>query len=158
MYKNILVAIDESHTSDLALKEAVKYAKEHPDSILRIVHVVDEFNIYFDSTEFTPVELEQAIKRAGVKLLKKIESKLQKQQVSNFETKLLEIKKVGGHIYHEIADEAKEWPADLIIVGTHGRRGFSHFFLGSVAEGVSRIAPVPVLLIRLKPTTEKSNK
>ena len=47
-----------------------------------------------------------------------------------------------------IAAEAKAWPADLIVIGTHGRRGVDHLLMGSVAEGVVRISPVPVLLIR----------
>jgi len=45
-------------------------------------------------------------------------------------------------------EEAKEWPADLLVIGTHGRRGFSHFLLGSVAENIIRIATTPVLLVR----------
>jgi universal stress protein A len=49
----------------------------------------------------------------------------------------------------EIAAVAQEWPADLIIIGTHGRGGVGHFFLGSVAEGVLRHAPCPVLTVRL---------
>ena len=47
-----------------------------------------------------------------------------------------------------VVAEAKRWPADLIVAGTHGRRGLSHLFLGSVAEGIIRISTVPVLLIR----------
>ena len=47
-----------------------------------------------------------------------------------------------------IVEEAAAWGADLIVIGTHGRRGFEHLVLGSVAEGVVRRATVPVLLIR----------
>lgn len=47
-----------------------------------------------------------------------------------------------------IAAEADAWPADLIVIGTHGRRGLSHLLLGSIAEGVARVATKPVLLIR----------
>ncbi|KTD42196.1 universal stress protein [Legionella parisiensis] len=50
----------------------------------------------------------------------------------------------------KIIEAAKNWPADLIVVGTHGRRGYQHLLLGSVAEGVIRNAPMPVLLIRGK--------
>ena len=55
---------------------------------------------------------------------------------------------LNGRIADTIVKEAKAWPAGLIVVGTHGRRGLSHLFLGSVAEGVMRTAPAPVLLIR----------
>ena len=47
-----------------------------------------------------------------------------------------------------IVEEAKAWPADLIVIGTHGRRGVNRWMLGSDAEQVVRIAPVPVLLVR----------
>jgi nucleotide-binding universal stress UspA family protein len=150
MYKNVLVAFDESDTSSLALKEAISYIKEHPQSFLRIIHVVDEFVTYLDTQPITPVELQEAIKKAGVALLQKVDLKLRSENISNYDTKLLEIDKLSDRISQKIVDEAKLWPADLIIIGTHGRRGFNHFFLGSVAEGVSRIASVPVLLIRGK--------
>ena len=47
-----------------------------------------------------------------------------------------------------IAKEARRWEADLIVMGTHGRIGVARLVLGSVAEGVVHIAPVPVLLVR----------
>jgi nucleotide-binding universal stress UspA family protein len=47
-----------------------------------------------------------------------------------------------------IVDEAKKWRADLIVMGTHGRRGMTRMLLGSDAEGVLRNTPVPVLLVR----------
>jgi len=48
-----------------------------------------------------------------------------------------------------IADEADAWPADLVVAGTHGRTGVQRLLLGSVAEGIARVSPVPVLLIPL---------
>jgi nucleotide-binding universal stress UspA family protein len=50
-------------------------------------------------------------------------------------------------------DEARRWGADLIVVGTHGRRGLDRLLLGSVAEGISRTSPVSVLLVR-EPSAE----
>jgi nucleotide-binding universal stress UspA family protein len=47
-----------------------------------------------------------------------------------------------------IVEKAKEWPADLIVMGTHGRRGLSRLVLGSDAEWVLRSTPVPVLMVR----------
>ncbi len=51
-------------------------------------------------------------------------------------------------IYDLIDEEANRWPADLIVIGTHGRRGIRRLFLGSVAEGLARISHRPILLIR----------
>jgi nucleotide-binding universal stress UspA family protein len=50
----------------------------------------------------------------------------------------------------EIVKAAREWPADLIVIGSHGRQGVSRMLLGSVAEAVTRHAPCPVLVIRAK--------
>ena len=62
------------------------------------------------------------------------------------ETALLEAS--GERIASVIEGEARHWQADLIVIGTHGRSGLSRLLLGSVAEGVARSAPVPVLLVR----------
>lgn len=148
MYKNILVAVDESNTSALALKEAIRLHLLFPNSALKIIHIVDEYVTNYDTVYFTPADLQKAIKNAGILLLKDIEIKLQAEHVPNFETKLIEISSITKKPYQTITEEAKAWPADLIIMGTHGRRGFSHLFLGSVAEGVVRTATVPLLLIR----------
>jgi universal stress protein A len=53
-----------------------------------------------------------------------------------------------GSPAEEIVDAAKEWTADLICLGTHGRTGLSHLLLGSVAERVVRLSPCPVLTCR----------
>ena len=47
-----------------------------------------------------------------------------------------------------MAEQARQWPADLIVIGTHGRRGVGRMLLGSDAEQIVRTAPVPVLLVR----------
>jgi nucleotide-binding universal stress UspA family protein len=54
----------------------------------------------------------------------------------------------GRHASDVILEEARKWHADLIVMGTHGRRGFSRLLLGSDAERVLRDTPVPLLLIR----------
>jgi nucleotide-binding universal stress UspA family protein len=51
----------------------------------------------------------------------------------------------------EIVKQAKEWLADLIVMGTHGRRGLERLAMGSDAELVLRLSPVPVLLVRDRP-------
>jgi nucleotide-binding universal stress UspA family protein len=50
--------------------------------------------------------------------------------------------------FNTIAQLARDWNADLLVVGTHGRRGVSRLLLGSVAEGMVRVAPCPLLLVR----------
>jgi nucleotide-binding universal stress UspA family protein len=153
MYKNILVAVDQTETSTLALNEALRFHKAFPESFLRIITVVDENITNYETISFQSSELQNAIKNEGLALLKKIESNLQAQNISNFEIKLIELSQVNKSLHNKISEEAELWPADLIIMGTHGRQGLSHLFLGSVAEGVIRDTSIPLLLIRGKATS-----
>ena len=146
MYKRVLVAVDGSSTSTLALREAIKLAKEQ-QSIVRLVHVVDLSTTYMDvETPWPRDEIQRAYREEGRKILKKAETAARRAGIQ-FDSKLLEVD-YGGRITEAISDQAERWPADLIVIGTHGRRGVSHLLLGSVAEGVVRVATKPVLLIR----------
>ncbi len=146
MYNRILVAVDGSETSNLALKEAIKLAKDQR-AILRLVHVVDLTLIYIDlGAPFAP-EYEKALRAAGEKVMG-ICSAIVRDAGVEFDAATIAIDVIGQHIYEAIEDEAKRWQADLIVIGTHGRRGIRRALLGSVAEGVTRSASKPVLLIR----------
>jgi len=146
MYQRILVTADGSSTSDLAVHEAAKLAKAQ-GATLRLIHVAD--SVALDAyREFAPPQgLGEAARRAGAKILENAQTLARKHGIEA-EAKLLEISTFAQHIPEMIADEAKTWPADLIVIGTHGRRGVRHLLLGSVAEGVVRCAAAPVLLIR----------
>ena len=145
LFRRIVVAVDGSNTSNLALREAIELAKDQ-QSELRIVFVVDVFAL----TAETPVQLTQyevAERKAGDLALKRAAALARKAGIEA-ETVLLEVQTLRDRIADEISRNAKKWRADLIVIGSHGRRGLSRLFLGSVAESLARIAPVPVLLIR----------
>ena len=146
MYRNILVTVDGSHTSEIALREAAKLAKE-ADGKLRIVHVVETVNFNVDSQFPDPKEIWDAMRKSGETILARAQAAAREAGVDG-EARLLEIDTLGRRVPEMIAEEAQTWPADLIVIGTHGRKGISHLFLGSVAEGVVRVATKPVLLIR----------
>ena len=151
MYERILVAIDGSNTSNLALAEAISLAKIHHAS-LRLVHVIDPIMTYTVgwSPRMVPVdfvECEKAVKAAGEKVIADCSATVREAGV-RCEAALLAIEKPGQRICDLIEEEVNRWPADLIVIGTHGRRGIRRFFLGSVAEDLTRIASKPVLLIR----------
>jgi len=139
MYKHILAPVDGSETSNLALIEAIRLAKDQQGA-LRLIHVVDE-------TAFPIVEYGRDLRHASEKLLADCAARVRDFGVS-FDTKRLSINSLTRRVCDEINDEAKSWPADLIVIGTHGRRGFDRFWLGSVAESVIRTATKPVLIIR----------
>ncbi len=147
MFKRILVAVDGSHTAELALQEAVKLAKELRAQ-LRIVQVVDEVSLNWpEGGDFAAVR--ETFRKSSRKILEKADAEMRKAGVTA-ETKMLEIETFGHRVADMIAVEAEAWPADLIVIGTHGRRGVNRLLLGSVAEGVARVASKPVLLIRGK--------
>lgn len=148
MYQNILVAVDGSHTSEIALQEAVKLAKEL-NGRLRIVHAVDTVNLNRGAEFPNPGEILDIMVKSGEEILRKAEGVAREAGIQA-ETRLIEIDTLGRRIQEAIAEDAENWPADVIVIGTHGRRGISHLFLGSVAEGVVRVATKPVLLIRGK--------
>lgn len=146
MYKRILVAVDGSETSSLALKEAIKLAKNQ-HAALRLIHVVDLTLIYTDLGAPFAIEYQKAIQAAGEKVITACSAVVRDAGIG-VDAATIAIDMMGQHIYEVIEDEAKRWQADLIVIGTHGRRGIRRFLLGSVAEGVARVASKPVLLIR----------
>lgn len=148
MFKRILVAVDGSGAANQALQEAIKLAKEM-QAQLRIVHVIDTVNINLD-TEFPyPGEFSDASVRSGEEVLRKAENVASGAGMA-VESHLVKIDTLGQRIPEKIAEDAEAWSADLIVICTHGRRGLNRLFLGSVAEGVVRVATKPVLLIRGK--------
>lgn len=143
MYQRILIPIDGSATSSCALKEAIKLAQEH-SAQLALVNVYEDILYWIDESYINYEELQETIRVNAEKLLAKGQAEVIQVGLP-IETKLLEAK--NDRIEKVIIGEADRWHADLIVIGTHGRSGFSRLMLGSVAEGVARLASVPVLLI-----------
>lgn len=145
LFKRIVLAIDGSSTSRLALREAIKLAKDQ-QARLRILFVVDVVTLAAESP-YQLIEFEDSVRRAGDKVLKQAASAARKAGIEA-ETIRLEVESLQDRIADEIVRNAEAWRANLIVIGTHGRRGLSRMFIGSVAESLIRIAPAPVLLIR----------
>lgn len=144
MYQHILIPVDGSPTSDRALQEALAFARQH-NVQLQLLHVMEEIHFVDIESSINYAELQESIRNSGAKVLAQAQVMVQ-QAGMTAETKLLEAG--GERVANVIVAEAERWPADLIVIGTHGRTGFSRLLFGSVAEGVVRMAPVPVLLIR----------
>ena len=147
MYKKILVPVDGSHTSKLGLNEAIRLAKHHK-ARLRLIHVVDVFIVTpaLESGRYV-VDIQKSFREYGRRILKKAEALARKHGLSA-DSVMFEI--VGGHAAEIIVAQAKKWRAEIIVLGTHGRRGVGRLVMGSDAEQVVRTSPVPVLLVRSK--------
>jgi len=150
MYNKILVPMDGSDTARRGLDEAIALAKTL-GSRIRLVHVVNEMPLI--SPEVTGATFDRVfdqLRDYGASLLKTAERLVRDAGIEG-DAKLVET--VTSPAGEFIVREAKEWPADLIVCGTHGRRGIRRIVLGSDAEYVVRQSPVPVLLVRAREST-----
>ena len=148
MYDRILVAIDGSSTSLRGLDEALRLAKTTGGRLL-LVHVVNELVVVGDYAPASYYEsFIESMRESGMKVLADAAARVRRADVP-CEQKLIET--LGGRAADEIVGEAKRWPADLIVLGTHGRRGLKRLAMGSDSELVLRLAPVPVLMVRDEP-------
>ena len=149
IYRKILVPIDGSATSRRGLDAALLLAKQN-NARIRLLHAVGIFIATPALTRTRPAkDIATTLHKAGKALLDKAAALASKHRVVA-DTTLLDIG--AGHAADAIVAQAKKWRADLIVIGTHGRRGFDRLALGSDAEKVVRTSRVPVLTIRSRKT------
>jgi nucleotide-binding universal stress UspA family protein len=141
MYKRILVAVDGSATSKLGLEEAIRQRRPAANSCCSTWSMSSLPRTTGPNYDRIVVSL----RKAGVKTIEDAAAIVRHANVP-FEPKLVE--SLGARPADAIVKEAKEWRADLIALGTHGRRGLKRLALGSDAEPVLRLSSVPVLMIR----------
>jgi len=146
MYTRILVPFDGSPTSTAGLDEAIRLAVL-TGAQLRLLFLVDDMTVYAGFAPYGAYvnDIVPGLREAGKELLAKGRDRAVAAGVA---TDVTMFEGLGTRLADVIAQQAREWPADLIVLGTHGRRGVNRLFLGSDAEQVLRLAPVPVLLVR----------
>jgi nucleotide-binding universal stress UspA family protein len=145
MYKTILVAVDGSATSTAGLNEAITLATDQ-DATLYPLHVVEKFvPVQAPEVPLYVGELWEALRDSGKKILAGAVKICEEHGVR---TRPVLVETIGHTVADAILEQAKKTHADLIVLGTHGRRGISRLVMGSDAEGVIRAATVPVLLVR----------
>lgn len=145
MYKKILVAVDGSHTSALGLKEAIRLAKDQSARVV-LLHVIDELAVTrYPEVVYYAGDIIGSLQEAGARILSKAEAQVRR---SGLRPQTLRIDSRSRTVAEVIVAQARKLKADVIVIGTHGRRGLSHLLLGSDAESVVRAAPIPVLLVR----------
>ena len=145
MYQRILVAIDGSPVADKALADAIMLAREGGGRLM-ILHVSEPPLPITGEGQWVMMDLPRDVfLRLGEEMLAKAAEKARTENVTA-ETRNVEA--MGGRVARVIAEAAMEWQADLVVAGSHGRRGIDRLLLGSVAEGLVRMAEVPVLLVR----------
>jgi nucleotide-binding universal stress UspA family protein len=151
MYKRILAPIDGSDAAQRGLQEAIAIAFDQRAS-LTLLYVIDASMTSVDPSTFLAYdELLGALRTTGASVLAK-GTQLAKERGVSVSSKVIETP--DRRVAPAIVDEAGKSDCDLIVMGTHGRRGLSHLVLGSDAEVVIKTSPVPVLLVR--PTPERT--
>jgi nucleotide-binding universal stress UspA family protein len=144
MYKRILVPVDGSETSKRGLEHATQLATAW-QAKLELVHVVNEIVLTGGLAPTYPYDpLIDVLRDEGKKILQEACAYVRAQGLEP-ETQLVEA--IGGRAARVIVDEARRWLADLIVMGTHGRRGVARLALGSDAELVLRHSSIPVLVV-----------
>jgi nucleotide-binding universal stress UspA family protein len=148
MFNKILVPIDGSAPSKAGLERAIALAKSQR-ARLRLVHVVDDNAVLRGGIEpsINVGELLDILEKDGRKLLESAETAARKRGVKT-DTVMREAH--IGRVADEIVREAARSRADLIVMGTHGRRGLGRLVMGSDAESVLRESRVPVLLVKAR--------
>ncbi len=137
--RNILVPVDGSPPAIAALEHAVALAQDCASTTIDVLHVdaPDEFEVG-SMSPLAPSAREDVKKAMDAAV----------QQASEMLGDRIARKYVSGDPIRRILEVASEGDYQLIVMGTHGRVGRLHVILGSVAEGVIRAAPCPVLTVR----------
>lgn len=145
MYQNILVATDGSEAANLALREAIDLARGLGGRI-RLVHVVNKTPWIVSSEMPSAIEdLVTHLRSTGESIVHEAK---RTARAAGLEVDSRIIEAFGEHAGEIVVAEAQDWPAHLIVCGTHGRRGVRRLLMGSDAEYIVRHAPVPVLIVR----------
>lgn len=137
-YRNIILAYDDSRFSRAALVEALHWAEKH-DSKITIVHAV-----FFDSEEFSisPGRIDERVQRGRDACERAVE-----EYSGDFDVEVNYMIR-QGEPHEVITTVADEMGADLIVMGTHGRKGIRKMFMGSVTAAVVSEAPCDVLVVK----------
>ena len=142
MYQRILVPVDGSGTSRRGLQEAIRLGKL-TGARLKLVHLAEQ--VPYETV--LAADMIPILREAGEKVLRDSRTQVEAAGLP-VEIRLMESN--SQRLAEVVRAEAHAWAADLIVLGTHGRRGLNRMFLGSDAEQVVRLSEVPVLLVRGK--------
>lgn len=141
---NVLLAIDDSEFSQAALNGVIAHVPKQ-GTVVCVLHVVEP--MWYAGTEsLEAIEHWDAVHAAAVQRGKELVARAEKVlRTAGFEVSSLVAE---GDPREMIVDQAAKQRADLIVLGSHGRRGWRRMVLGSVSEAVARYAPCSVTIVR----------
>lgn len=148
MYTRIMVAIDDSFATSKVLDAAIEMARKF-GARLAICHALDE--TIFAQRE-AAIMLSSSVGQVESRLrdsaLVFVDAAVKVARAAGIEVEIRLVESEQEHVAEMLANAAAEWQAELLLVGTHGRRGVDRFFVGSVAEQLVRKARTSLLLVR----------
>lgn len=145
MYKRILVAVDGSNIANQALEHAIQLAGVI-GAYVYAVYVIEYPSALYTSEVFDVEPFHMAMVDEATSVLEKAKARLKQANLSG-EVKMIDTGNVGKSIAAALEDAVEASDIDLVIMGTHGRRGIQRLMLGSVAEAFVRCSTVPVMLV-----------
>ena len=155
MFKSILVPLDGSEPSQDGLQQAIDIARGDK-ATLHLLHVIDSFPVMFELSSQTSFEtMKQQLRSWSEGMLETARRKAAEQGV-NAQVIVREL--VTGRVSDTIVDVARDAACDLVVMGTHGRRGLRRMMLGSDAESVVRTCRIPVLLVPQRTDTAPAGR
>lgn len=146
MYTNIMLAVDNSASSRRATEEAVRMASLAKATV-HAVYVVDKSALFNYGGYYDPEALLDAMRSEGKQALDEAHRALSVGAVRS-EEEIVETENLADHVENALQRYALRCGADLVVMGTHGRRGVQRLVLGSVAERFLRFSTCPVMLVR----------
>jgi nucleotide-binding universal stress UspA family protein len=141
-FKKILIAVDNSIYSEKAAKIGYQMAAKF-EAVVALTNIIVPVPITVNpEMTLAPafMDVYENNEKNSMALLKAFEKKYAKGIAT------VQVNSINSPV-DGIIEEAKKWNADLIVIGTHGRTGLNHFFMGSVAEHVTRQSACPVLIV-----------
>ncbi|MGG1947886.1 universal stress protein [Trinickia sp. NRRL B-1857] len=153
MYRNIMLAVDGSASSKRAIEEALRIAAL-AHATVHAVYVVDKSALFNYGGYYDPQALLDALRGDGRSALGQVHSALAAGGVQGDE-EIIETESMADDVATCLQRHAERIGADLVVMGTHGRRGVPRLVLGSVSERFLRFSTCPVMLVRGEPETEQ---
>ena len=153
MYRNIMLAVDGSASSKRAIEEALRIAALAHAKI-HAVYVVDKSALFNYGGYYDPQALLDALRGDGRSALGQVHAALVAGGVQG-EEEMVETESMADDVATCLQRHAEHIGADLVVMGTHGRRGVPRLVLGSVSERFLRFSTCPVMLVRAEPEAEQ---
>lgn len=148
MYKRIMVAVDESFMTSQVIQAAIELARSN-QAQMAICHAIDETLLaQREVAMMLPNSVGKTEARLRLGAQGFLGRLLETARAAGIEAEIRLIESEDKHVSDMLIEAAGEWQADLLVVGSHGRRGIERFFVGSVAERLVRKAQTSLLLVR----------